>query len=299
MTRRLDRIEVTVEAVEQAACPMDHQHEIGDTPGLQALLDGKQAAGGYAADAHGHAIGDISGLQAGLDAKAASAHSHGIANVTGLQSALDGKQAAGSYATVSHNHDTAYAPFSHTHNYEAAGAVTAHAAAGDPHPQYLTQTEGDARYALSGQGAADPWTWLKLAADFPNSTVTPSNVTGLSFAGLAATTYLVEALLPFQAAATTTGIACALDVPAGATVYGFGVHAATATTLATFEQVADAATTGASAGVRAANAPTLLRASWLVILAATPGTVQLQMRSEVAASAVTLKAGGIFGRRVI
>jgi hypothetical protein len=36
--------------------------------------------------------------------------------------------------------------------FEAAGAVAAHAAAGDPHPQYLTQTEGDGRYALAGSG---------------------------------------------------------------------------------------------------------------------------------------------------
>lgn len=34
--------------------------------------------------------------------------------------------------------------------FESAGAVASHEAASDPHPQYLTQTEGDARYALSG-----------------------------------------------------------------------------------------------------------------------------------------------------
>jgi hypothetical protein len=51
----------------------------------QAALDGKQAAGSYAAASHPHAVGDV----------------------TGLQAALDAKQAAGSYAAASHPHDAA------------------------------------------------------------------------------------------------------------------------------------------------------------------------------------------------
>ncbi len=59
-----------------ARTPVPHGHAISDTTGLQTALDGKQAAGSYAA----------------------ASHTHSIANVTGLQTALDGKQAAGSYA---------------------------------------------------------------------------------------------------------------------------------------------------------------------------------------------------------
>jgi hypothetical protein len=79
---------------------------IGDTTGLQAALDGKQAAGSYAASTHSHIIGDVTGLQTALDGKqasgsyAAATHTHTIANVTGLQAALDDKQVAGSYATL-------------------------------------------------------------------------------------------------------------------------------------------------------------------------------------------------------
>ena len=41
----------------------------------------------------------------------------------------------------------------------AAPAVTAHEAAADPHPQYQTQAEGDARYATTAQGTdAREWT---------------------------------------------------------------------------------------------------------------------------------------------
>jgi formylglycine-generating enzyme required for sulfatase activity len=101
--------------------PSAHGHTIADVSGLQAALDGKQAAGSYATlvggkvpesqlppivttwegltgkpstfppSAHSHAIGDVTGLQTALDGKAASSHTHTIANVTGLQSALDAK----------------------------------------------------------------------------------------------------------------------------------------------------------------------------------------------------------------
>lgn len=53
---------------------------------LQAALNGKQAAGSYAAAVHTHVVGDV----------------------TGLQAALDGKQPAGSYAAASHTHDTSH-----------------------------------------------------------------------------------------------------------------------------------------------------------------------------------------------
>jgi hypothetical protein len=91
---------------------------LSDQTDLQTALNGKQAAGSYAASSHSHIIGDVTGLQSALDAKAnssalssyllsataastyqpigsyaAASHTHTIANVTGLQTALDGKQA--------------------------------------------------------------------------------------------------------------------------------------------------------------------------------------------------------------
>ena len=71
--------------------PSAHSHAIGDVTGLQTALDGKQAAGSYAASVHTHGISDVTGLQTALDGKASSSHTHTIANVTGLQSALDAK----------------------------------------------------------------------------------------------------------------------------------------------------------------------------------------------------------------
>ncbi len=156
-----------------------------------------------------------------------------------------------------------------------------------------------AKQSEAGGGGADPWAWQKLPADVANSTVTLAPVTGLSFAALANTTYLVEVIGTFQAVANTTGIALALDIPSGA-VTGQMMHPTSATTLGSTEQIADSATTGVTAGVRAANTNTPILASFIVAIGATGGAVQLQFRSEIAASAITMKAAlTAMGRRVI
>ena len=148
-------------------------------------------------------------------------------------------------------------------------------------------------------GGSDPWTWQKLSADVPNSTVTLAPVTGLSFTAIANTTYLVEVFGTFTSAATTTGIALALDIPSGA-IAGQLIHPTTATSLGGTEQISDNATTGATTGVRAANANVPIFATFIVAIGASGGTAQLQFRSEIAASAVTMKAGlTAMGRRVI
>lgn len=144
--------------------------------------------------------------------------------------------------------------------------------------------------AKQGEGAGDPWTWSKLAADVANSTITPAAATGLSFAAAANMTYLVEVVGTFQSAAVTTGIALALDIPSGA-VSGMTVHPASATTLTGTEQIADAVTTGATTSVRTAATNIPIRANFIVSIGATAGQVQLLFRSEIAGSAVTLKAG--------
>ena len=136
---------------------------------------------------------------------------------------------------------------------------------------------------------SDPWVWQKLAADVANSTVTLAPVTGLSFTAVANTTYLVEVIGTFQSAAATTGIALALDIPSG-NVSGQAIHPISATLPGVTEQIADAATTGATTGVRLAATNVPIRANFIVAVGATGGNVQLQFRSEVAASAVTMKA---------
>jgi hypothetical protein len=145
----------------------------------------------------------------------------------------------------------------------------------------------------------DSMSWIKLAADVANSTVTLASATGLSFAATANTTYLVELVGTFQSAATTTGIAVALSIPSGS-VSGMAEHPISATSPNSNEQIATGATTGVTTGVRAAATNVPIIGKYIVAVGATGGTVQLQFRSEVAASAVTLKAGlTALGRRII
>lgn len=207
-----------------------------------------------------------------------SSHTHAIADVNALGDALDGKEDSGA----------------------AAFALAGHLAAADPHPAYLTADEGDLRYAAigAGGGGGDPWTWATLGVNVVNSTNVLADVTGMSFAALANTTYLIELVGVFQTAATTTGIAVALDIPSG-DVRGLAWHATSASAMGSCEQIADNATTGATTGVRAANTPTLIDGRWKVVVGATPGNIVLRFRSEVSGSAVTMNAGTLLGRRVI
>jgi hypothetical protein len=156
-----------------------------------------------------------------------------------------------------------------------------------------------AKQSEAGGGGSDPWTWQKLTADVANSTTTLAPVTGLSFSATANTTYLVQVIGAFTSAATTTGIAMALDIPSGSVV-GQVVANISGTALGGVEQIADNATTGVTTGVRAAATNVPITANFIVAIGATGGTVQLQFRSEVAGSAVTVKANlTAMGRRTI
>lgn len=61
-----------------------HSHAVDQVTGLQDALDGKQAAGSYAAATHSHAIDEITGLQAALDDKMSGT---GVSNIQVLTQA--------------------------------------------------------------------------------------------------------------------------------------------------------------------------------------------------------------------
>lgn len=73
-----------------AFTPATHQHTISDTTGLEAALDGKQAAGSYATAAQG----------ALADSASQPGHTHTTANVTGLDTALAAKISGTGVASI-------------------------------------------------------------------------------------------------------------------------------------------------------------------------------------------------------
>lgn len=157
---------------------------------------------------------------------------------------------------------------------------------------------GDGTWATPG-GGSDPWIWTKLASNSTVSTTAFANVTGMSFTATANTTYIVQVFGAYQTAATTTGIALTLDIPSGSLI-GQGVVATSATAAGTWEVIADAASTGATTGVRALNTNTPIQAFFVVAIGASGGTVQLMQRSEVAASNTVLQANlTIMGYRTV
>lgn len=192
---------------------------------------------------------------------------------TDLQTALNGKQAAGSYQPL-------------------ATALTNTTAA-------FTTAQETKLAGITAGAVPDRWTWLKLASDSTNATVTLANVTGMSFTASANTTYIVDLLGAYQTSATTTGIAVALDIPSGS-VIGFNLVSTSATAMGGTEQIADAATTGATTGVRASGVNTPIEARWVIAVGVTGGTIALQMRSEVAGTSAILKAAlTVMGYRAI
>lgn len=129
-----------------------------------------------------------------------------------------------------------------------------------------------------------------LGADVSDSTAAFVNATGFTLPLAINATYLVDGLITFQSAAVTTGIGLGFTLPAGAAISGGYSHNTTATAIEGSYNNASGAVKGNTSGVLTAldNVPIIGR--WAITTGATAGNAQLQFRSEVAASAVTLKA---------
>lgn len=153
----------------------------------------------------------------------------------------------------------------------------------------------DGANGTNGTNGTDGWTYVKLSGDTASNSVTLADVTGMNFSASADTNYEVEVFGRFTSAATTTGMALALTVPTGGTVAGLTWHPSSATALSSALSRATGAVTGATTGVDAVspNAVPFL-SKFMVLNANTAGTVQLQLRSEIAASAVTLLGGSVW-----
>lgn len=139
-----------------------------------------------------------------------------------------------------------------------------------------------------------------LPGDVADSTAAFVDATGFLVALLANATYVIDGLITFQSAAVTTGIALGFTIPAGASISGSYQHNTTATAIEGSYNIASGAVKGNTSGVLTAADNVPIAGRWIVKTAATAGNAQMQFRSEVAASAVTLKAGlsALVARRI-
>lgn len=154
-------------------------------------------------------------------------------------------------------------------------------------PLHLTLADGGPGAAVT-LGSAD--LVAILPGDVAEAAGALADATGLALALAANATYLVDGLLTFQAAAVTTGMALAFTLPAGASISGGYSHNVSASGIEGSYNIASGAVKGNTSAVLvgAENVPASGR--WVIKTAATAGNAQLQFRTEVAASAVTLKA---------
>jgi hypothetical protein len=124
--------------------------------------------------------------------------------------------------------------------------------------------------------------------------VTPSNVTGLSFALVSGRRYWFKFVVTYQTALTTTGIGFLFTGPTMTSArVKARIRQAAAGTDSFFEDQAAAVTTAlVSTGVEVANTDYYAEIEGFCTPSAN-GTLQLQVRSEVNASQVTVQNQGM------
>jgi hypothetical protein len=223
------------------------------------------------------------------------------------------------YAPTIHNHDSAYSatghthsgfvsdtdprlsdartPTTHTHNYADPShthPVATHSHVDADIPATIARdAEVAAAYSPINHthAGSGPVVKRKTADQANNSNVTLQDVADLTFPVVANTSYALEFFVYFVAAATTTGPVFALNGPLLPAGVNYGAFVPTAATT-----VFNAgATTYDSALVASASpsttVPHLATVTALVRNGVNAGNVALRFRSEVNASAVTIKAG--------
>ena len=203
-----------------------------------------------------------------------------------------------------HTHPKADIPdFSHNH---AQGDITNLVA--DLAAKQVTSEKGAANgYASLDSGGkvpvaqlpasgSDPWTYVRLVSDFPTSSATAVDVTGMSLTPAVNLRYEIEGSFLLRTATTTVGPRLGCAWPTGMTdgVARLDVTSAAGTRVMQNGNV-NAAVLGPVGGLP--NTTQSWPAGILVTLlaGASPGsTFRIQLATETAATNVTMKAGSFF-----
>lgn len=147
--------------------------------------------------------------------------------------------------------------------------------------------------AAGATPAGDPWNYEPLEADFTVSVTANTAVPGLSFTPEANKRYMIEGQYLLRTAVTTTGPRPGNLWPTGYTDGSASTFVPNSNT-ASAQRWQQAGTTAnaASTGLPSNSASFLGTMQALLIMGASPsGNFQVTLASEIAASAVTMRAG--------
>lgn len=161
-------------------------------------------------------------------------------------------------------------------------------------------TDGIPVCSSDQSGGSDPWVYVVLSSDFPTTSATAVDVTGLAFTPLANTRYEIEGKFMLRTATATVGARPGVAWPTGMTD---GVVWIMASTSATGIQQAfgniNAAVLNANPGLTNTTQSWPAKLEAILQAGASPsGTFKVQLASETAGTSVTIKANSYIRYRV-
>ncbi len=157
---------------------------------------------------------------------------------------------------------------------------------------YYNVFNGDYRaYQSSGWSTIQPVRYAYLSSDVSKTATTWSDVTGLTFAVAANTSYEMTCNLIYRAAATTTGIGFALNGPSTPSIVAGQFTSNSSATALNGRSFIAYNGTGKTTGVTTANTDTYGLFTAYFKNGTTAGTLALRYSSEVSGSSVTVRSG--------
>lgn len=235
----------------------------------------------FAPDPHNHSWSNITNPPATY---APSAHNHSWSNIT--------------------NPPATYAPSAHQHSWSditnppSAFSASGHNISQHTFPGGTTFLRADGQF-VNPPGGSDPWTIVALSADTSTTLATAVDVIGLQFTPAANTRYMVEGILYLRTATATVNPRVGFAWPTGMTDGVMSIDEAQSATA----QIMARGNIGAALLTAVGGIPNTTQ-SWpafvygACLAGATPsGNLRVQLASETAGTAVTVKSGSFIRYR--